>query len=71
MSETFTASDASCLPLSWYVRILGTGLSLNRLRDIKHAALTDFEEYRDQYKTWDDWAVLVRLIAKDNKELSP
>jgi hypothetical protein len=50
----FTAHDASQLSDAWYADML-PGLSAARRDTIKHQALDEFADYRDSFKTFDEW----------------
>lgn len=62
------AWDAQRLPLAWYGEFLGTPLTLNRARRLKQEALAEFEDYREQFKTWSEWADLVARCSDGTGE---
>lgn len=58
MLQPFTAWDASQLGEAWaHEYLVGEGwlLTAQQVAKAYEAALVDFAEYRDRFKTWDGW----------------
>jgi len=66
MDHTFTAWDASQLPLSWY-REHSQGLSEPELHRVRTTALATFAEYRDRFKTWPEWLALMTTLTEPDR----